>query len=254
MRHVVRAMAALGLLSLSCPGVIWAQAPPASTPPPPPPPPLSGNVSVGLGITSGNTDTTNFNGSYEVKFDPKTNNVVKSNGLFLYGKTNGTLSNEQYGLSVRDEYTFHPRAFVFGEVRYLHDRFKGISYLLSPTVGVGYKVVDEKNTSISVSAGAGTVSEKDYGLDVRTNGAVSFEEKLTHKLSASASVGQSASALWNMSGFGDALYLFGVNVTAALSGRFQLKVELLDTYKTRPPLPTLKSNDVALVTGIVYKF
>ena len=47
-------------------------------------------------MTSGNTDTTSFNGSYEVKFDPKTRNVVKSNGLFLYGKTNGTLATEQY--------------------------------------------------------------------------------------------------------------------------------------------------------------
>jgi putative salt-induced outer membrane protein len=227
-----------------------AQAPPAS----PPPPPLSGNASVGVAITSGNTDTTNFNASYEVKFDPKTRNVVKSSGLFLYGKTNGTLSNEQYGLKVRDEYSVNTRTFVFGEVRYLHDRFKGISYLVSPTVGVGYKVVDEKNTALALSAGAGSVSEKDYGVDLQTSGAVSFEEKLTHKLSASATVGQSLSALWHMEDFGNGLYLTGVNLTAALVGKVELKVELLDTYKTRPPLQVLERNDVAFVTGIVYKF
>ncbi len=107
MRNHVRAMTAIGLLSLSCPVVARAQAPAASAPTPPPSA-LSGNVSVGLGITSGNTDTATFNGSYEVKFDPKTRNVVKSNGLFLYGKTNGTLSTEQYGLLVRDEYLAQP--------------------------------------------------------------------------------------------------------------------------------------------------
>ncbi len=226
--------------------------PPAA--PPPPPPALTGNVSAGVAITSGNSDTTNFNGSYEVKFDPKTRNVVKSDGLFLYSKANGTLSGEQYALKVRDEYSVNARTFLFGEVRYLHDRFKGISYLISPTVGVGYKVVDETDTSLAISAGVGAVSEKDYGLDLQTSGAVSFEEKLSRKLSSSATAGQSFAALWHMEDFGDGLYLFGVNLTAALSARLQLKVELLDTYKTRPPLPTLKSNDVAFLTGIVYKF
>ena len=155
---------------------------------------------------------------------------------------------------VRDEYSFGPRAFVFGEIRYLHDRFKGISYLVSPTVGAGYKVVDEKSMSLSVSAGVGAVSERDYGLDVKTNGAVSFEERFSRKLSASSSVGQSVSALWDVGDFGNGLYLFGVNLTSTLVGRAQLKVEVLDTYKTRPPLPTLKRNDVALLTGIVIKF
>ena len=112
-----------------------------------------------FGVYAMQLDTVTFNGSYEVKFDPKTRNVVKSNGLFLYGKTNGTLSTEQYGLLIRDEYSLGPRTFVFGELRYLHDRFKGISYLLSPTVGAGYKVVDEKNMTLSLSAGVGAVSE-----------------------------------------------------------------------------------------------
>ena len=105
-------------------GLVMAQAPAPATEPPPPA--VTGNVSFGLGLTSGNKDTMNFNAGYEFKYDPKTKNVVKSTGLFLYGKTDGELTNEQYGLSVRDEYSFSPRAFVFGEMRYLHDRFKGI--------------------------------------------------------------------------------------------------------------------------------
>lgn len=244
--------AAIALGSLMLPSPILAQAPPAQ--PAPPAPALTGSVSAGLGVTSGNKDTTSFNASYELKYDPNSRNVVKSAGLFLYGKTDGELTSEQYGLSVRDEYAVTPRAFAFGEVRYLHDRFKGISYLLSPTAGVGYKVVDGKDTSLSVSAGLGGIWEKDYGLDLHTSGAASLDEKLSHNLSASAAVGQSFAALWNVSDFGDALYLFGVNLTATLVGNAQLKVELQDSYKARPPQPTLKSNDVTFLTGIVYKF
>ncbi len=121
-------------------------------------------------------------------------------------------------------------------------------------MGFGYKVVDDKLTTLSVSAGLGGVWEKDYALNLRTFGAVSVDEKFTHKLSAAASVGQLLSALWNISDFGDGLYTFGANVTASLVGKAQLKVELLDTYKSRPPLPTFQSNDVALIVGVVCKF
>ena len=253
MRHGIRVAALVGILS-------WAGPALAQSPAPPPAPaasksdPLSGSVSFGLGLTSGNKDTVAINGSYDLKFDPKTRNVVRSSGLLLYGRTDGELSNEQYQVSVRDEYTIDTRAFVFGELRYLHDRFKGIRSLIAPTVGGGYRVLDRKDMSLSLSAGVGAVFEKDYDLGARTTAAVSFEEKFSRKLSASAALGQSISVLWNARDFGDGLYLFGVNLTSTLVGRAQLKVEALDTYKTRPPLPTLRRNDVALLTGIVVKF
>jgi putative salt-induced outer membrane protein len=247
-----RAIVSLALGSVLSSGLVMAQAPAQATEPAPPV--VTGNVSFGLGLTSGNKDTVNFNAGYEFKYDPKTKNVVKSTGLFLYGKSDGELTNEQYGLSVRDEYSFSPRAFVFGEARYLHDRFKGISYLLTPTAGVGYKVVDTKATTLSVSGGLGGLWEKDYDLDLKTNGAVSLDEKLSHMLSAAASLNQSFAALWNIGDFGDGLYIFGINLTATVVGKAQIKLELLDTYKAQPPQPTLQSNDVSFIAGVVYKF
>ncbi len=223
-------------------------------PPPPPPPATTGNVSVGLALTSGNKDTSTFNASYEVTHDPKTKNVVKSSGLLLRGKTDGALTAEQYSLMGRDEYAIGKRTFAFGELRYLHDKFKEISYLLSPTAGVGYRVIDTAPTVLSVSAGIGGVWEKNPGLDVRASGAVTAEEKASHKLSPTATLTQSASALWKTSDFGDALYTFGAAVAVSIVAHAQLKVELLDTYKNRPPNPAVKKNDVAILVGVVYKF
>lgn len=251
-RRIARPLALGAVLALAAVSPLFAQ--PASTAPAAPTPAVTGNVSLGLGVTAGNKDTSNLNAGYEFKYDPKTKNVVKSTGLFLYGKTDGDLTTEQYGLSARDEYSLTPRAFVFGEGKYLHDRFKGIESLFAPTAGAGYKLMDSKATQLSVSAGLGGVWEKDYGLDSRSSGAVSFDEKLTQKLSESSSVGQSFSALWNIGDFGDALYLFGANLTATVVGRAALKLELLDTYKVRPPQPDLQSNDVSFITSIVYKF
>ncbi len=237
------------------PGAAIAQAPPPSPAASSPvPPALTGNVSFGLGLTSGNRDTTNFNGGYEFRYTPSPRNVVKSSGLLLYGETEGVRSNEQYGLNVRDEFTPDTRVFLYGEFRYLHDRFKGVDYLISPTAGVGYKIVDQGRATLFVSSGVGGAWERDTGSRFRKSGAVTFDQKLTVRLTRTASVGQSFYALWNITDVRDGLYVFRANVTAALAGRMQLKFELADTYKTKLPPTTLQSNDVALIASVVYRF
>jgi putative salt-induced outer membrane protein YdiY len=239
-------------------GPALAQAPPPSNPAPAvrpvSQPSLAGNVSFGLGITSGNRETVNFNAGYEVRYAPSTRNVVKSTGLFLYGKTDGQLSNEQYGFSARDEYTPGSRPFLFSEVRYLHDRFKGIDYLLSPTAGVGYKIVDRPRGTLFVSSGIGGAWEQDYNSGLRKSGAVTVDQKLTIKLTPTATVGQSVFALWNITDIHDGLYVFRANLSAGLAGKMHLKVELADTYKTKLTPATLRNNDIAVIVGVVYKF
>ena len=241
-------VALLCLASTAAP--VLGQAPP----PPPPPSAVSGNVSAGLSLTAGNKDTTNLNVGYEFKYDPKTKNVVKSSALALFGKTDGDATAEQYTFTGRDEYALNARLFVFGEVRYFHDKFKAISYLVSPDGGVGLKLVDTAPTKMSISAGVGGVWEKDYGHDLQTSGAVTFDEKLSHQLSKTASIGQTFSALWKTSDVSDSLYTFGAKVVADLVTKAQLKIEFLDTYKNQPSNPTLSKNDIALVMGLVFTF
>ena len=232
----------------------------AQPPPPnpaaasPPPPALTGNVSFGLGLTNGNKDTTNFNGGYEFKYTPSPRNVVKSSGLFLFGETEGVRSNEQWGLNVRDEFTPDARVFLYGEFRYLHDRFKGIDYLVSPTAGVGYKILDRRRATLFVSGGVGGAWEQDTASRFRRSGAVTADQKLTVRLTRTASVGQSLYALWNVTDVHDELYVFRANVTAALAGRMQLKLEVADTYKTKLPPTTRQNNDVAVIASVVYRF
>ena len=60
--------------------------------------------------------------------------------------------------------------------------------------------------------------------------------------------------MWTIDDFGDALYTFKIGVTSALTTRSQLKVEIVDIYKTRPPDALTAKNDVSLVTALVYKF
>jgi hypothetical protein len=50
------------------------------------------------------------------------------------------------------------------------------------------------------------------------------------------------------------LYTFNVGLTTSLVKQLELKISLLDAYKTKPPSDLVKKNDVAFLTAIVYKF
>src|SRR5262245_5988713 len=135
-------------------------------------------ASAGLALTNGNTDTSTVNLAYDIVYDPKTGNVVKSDALYLRGETEGTLTADRLGLNVRDEYSLNPRTFVFGQNLYLRDEFKSIDYLLAPTAGLGYKLLDTEQTRFAVDGGLGGIWEKNPGRDVQTSGAVTLGEKL----------------------------------------------------------------------------
>ena len=72
-------------------------------------------------------------------------------------------------------------------------------------------------------------------LDRRTDAVVTASDKFEHKLSKTATMTQSFSALWKAQDFGDALYTFAAGAAASLTTRTQMKIELLDTYASRPP-------------------
>jgi putative salt-induced outer membrane protein YdiY len=226
----------------------------AAAAPAAPPGPLTGSAGAGLAFTRGNTDTSNINASYDVTYDPKTSNVVKSDAQYLRGKNDGDLTVDHLGFDLRDQYALSSRAFAYGQFQFLRDTFKAIDYLVAPTAGLGYKVVDAKQTTLAVDAGLGGVWEKYPNLARTTSGAFTASEHYTEKLSGRATITQQVTGLWKTSDFSDTLYTFDAALAAALTTKSQLKIEVLDTYSSKPPTPATKGNDVATVFSIGYKF
>jgi putative salt-induced outer membrane protein YdiY len=215
--------------------------------------PWIGSAGAGLSFTAGNTDTANFNASYDLTYDPKTKNVVKSDALFLRAKTDGALTVSRLGVNARDQYRLARRVYTFGQLQYLRDQFKAIDYLLASTAGLGYKLVDAPQTTLDVDGGLGAVWEKNSGFERTASGAVTASEHLMKTLSDTARVTQQIVGLWKMTDVGDALYTFGTALAANLTSKSQVKIELLDTYKAKPPTAAIKRNDVAIVFSIGYK-
>lgn len=222
--------------------------------PPAEPRDWTATVSAGFALTSGNANTSTVNASYDITYGRQTNNIVKSDGLLLRGTQEGELSTDRLGLNVRDEFQVNDHAYVFGENRYLRDRFKSIDYLLAPSAGLGYKVLDQGVTRLSFDAGIGGVWEKNLNLDVTSSGIVTIGERYEQRLTATTSVVQSYSGLWRTQDLDDSLHVLSLAAAIAVSQRMQFKVEALDTYKSRPPDATIRKNDVALLFALVYSF
>ena len=228
-----------------------AQAPAAA---PPPAREYSGSFGGGMTLTSGNTTNRNYNIAFSHVHERKNGNTDKITALYLRGKQNGVLTLDRASVVFRDEYKLSSRVFLYGEANYLSDRFKDISYYISPVGGLGYKLVDTDITKLQISAGAGGAWEKNSGVERKYSGTVNGGQSFSHNLSSTAKITESFGALWNMDDFSDSFSTFSAGITTSIIKQFELKVEFLDTYKTRPPNPAIKKNDTSLVIAFLLKY
>jgi putative salt-induced outer membrane protein YdiY len=241
------------LSAIACMAGLLAGTAAAQQPPPASPKSWTTTASLGASLTSGNKDSSTFNAGYDVRYGPQTRNLVKSDALLIRGRTEGELSADRLTINARDEFRFHEGLFVFGQNRYLRDRFKEIDYLVAPTGGLGYKLRDTEATKLSIDAGVGGVWEKNTGEGVQASGAVTLGQQLTQALTETATITQSISALWKTENLDDALYAVGAGISLSVSAHTQIKLEWLDTYKNRPPMPGIQKNDMSVLVALVFK-
>jgi putative salt-induced outer membrane protein YdiY len=222
--------------------------------PPPAGQTWAGNFGAGLSLTRGNSDTKNLNLALQLAQRIDAKNLAKYDAFYLRGDKDGGLTVDRTTFGARDEYTLSPLMYAFADAHFLRDHFKQIDYLIAPTVGAGYHFIKEKDLDLAAEGGLGAVIEKDAGLAKQTSGALTARQLLTWKFSPTATVGEVASGLWKTNHFGDALYHFEASLASDLTTKSQLKVSAMDDYKTRPPAPGVKKNDISLIAALVMKF
>jgi len=211
------------------------------------------NFGAGLALTSGNKDTSTYNASYNVVYTPHARRTFKSDALLLRGTTDGELSNERFGMNVREEIRVNDRVFVFGQNQYLRDRFKRVQYLVAPTGGVGLTTVKTGRTTLTIDVGAGGVWEKNPFVDVRGSGALTFSQKLSQTISTTTTLSQSVSGLWKTEDLADSSYQLSVALALGINARIQLKIEALDTYSNKPTGSRVEKNDISTVFAVVFR-
>jgi putative salt-induced outer membrane protein YdiY len=96
--------------------------------------------------------------------------------------------------------------------------------------------------------------EKNPDQDVRTNLAISFGEKASYALSKTATFTQGFGMTVVGDDWADGLYTFTVGLAASVTGRTQLKFEVVDVYKNKPPTADIQKNDISTLVSVLYKF
>jgi len=215
--------------------------------------PWTSSFGAGVAVTSGNTDTKNFNLSYSTKYDPKTKFVFKADALYLRGSANGVKQVDKATADVRDEYSLSDRTFAFGEVNYLRDPFKGLSYFVAPLAGGGYRVIKSAARNLTVDGAAGAEVESTTGIGRTSSGALKAGEDFDWAVSPTSKITEKVSGIWKTKDFGDALYHFDAGMATTVATRVELKFAYVYDYKTHPAFGA-KKGDSALFAALLYKF
>jgi len=219
-----------------------------------PPDIYTGSFGGGIALTGGNTDTKTINLTFDLVRDPLTRNVIKAKAAYLRGNQNDVLNLDRAAVNLRDQYTISGRTFLFGQVDYLRDQFKEIIFLWAPSGGLGFKLANTDATKFEVMGGAGGIFEKNPGKTTSKSGSINAGENFQQKISSTSAFTHSLSTIWKTKDFSDSLTNFSIGLVTSVARKIDVKIEFIDSYKTKPPSATVKKNDTAFVTTFVVKF
>ena len=129
------------------------------------PGPWSGSISFGYLATSGNTENSNLNGSFEVGY--ATGNWAHLLDAYAIKASKDSVNTaEAYGAGWKTEWNMSETSFLFGKLSYRNDRFSGFPTQFSQTVGYGRRFIDTARHILNAEAGAGArQSERADGVD-----------------------------------------------------------------------------------------
>ena len=112
----------------------------------------SGEIELGGGRATGNTETEEVNAAAKVSYT-RGPWEAEATASYDFAKDTGTINTQHLRLGGDAKYLFTDRAFVFGLVDYDDDRFSGFTYELTQAAGLGYKVIRSDDIGLEVTAG-----------------------------------------------------------------------------------------------------
>ncbi|WP_148863969.1 DUF481 domain-containing protein [Marinobacter fonticola] len=156
-----------------------------------------GEGELGLLITQGNTEETNFNVRLAVKHEVETwRNTAMVRSLYSEGEDPDTgeeeATAEKYQAEAETNYKFDPTQFLFLRGAYENDRFAAYDFQSSSTAGYGNRVWEDGERSyLDLKAGAGYRFNKleepnDDGEDAEDGAVLRFAGAFHYALSPNA--------------------------------------------------------------------
>jgi putative salt-induced outer membrane protein YdiY len=215
------------------------------------PPKWESSAAAGFTLTQGNSDSVLFTAQVltQKKWDI---HEVRLGADVTYGETDDVKSADAAHAFGQYNRLFTERFYGYGRIDALHDAVADIEYrfLLSP--GVGYYLIKNATTTLSVEGGPGFIFEKQGGEET---GYVTarLAERLEHKFNENVRLWQSVEFLPQVDDLDNFLINAEIGVEAKLTERFSMKVFAVDNYDNEPA-EGRESNDIKVVTALAYTF
>ena len=127
----------------------------AQAPAPAPPDPFAGTVALGYLATSGNTESTSGNASFEATWDLDGPWKHDWSALAINARTNGVTTTEAYAAGYKAQRDFSARSYLFASGDWRQDRFSGYDKQVTEAVGYGNRLLDTDRHALSIEGGAG---------------------------------------------------------------------------------------------------
>jgi putative salt-induced outer membrane protein YdiY len=219
------------------------------------------DVSAGLTLTRGNSDTTMA--TLTAGADRKTDLdewIVGANATYgkarvmVNGVDESSTTAQQVDGFLQYNFLFTPRFYGYARVEGFHDDVASIHYRLTIGPGAGYYLVKNKRMDFSVEAGPGYISQE-IGSEKENYVILRAAEKFHFQLSDRARLWESAEIDPDAENWGNYLIIseFGIEADLLANKSLSLQCYLDDNYNSKPAPGRLK-NDAKTVIAIDYKF
>jgi putative salt-induced outer membrane protein YdiY len=169
-----------------------------------------------------------------------------------YGENDSVKNNESLHGVGQYNHLFNERFYDFFNLEGLHDGIADLQYRFTISPGAGYYFLKETNTTLAGELGPGLISQRLGGVDT-TYATLRLAERFEHKLNNGARVWEKVEFLPQVNKLQNFLVNAEVGAEASLTKTFSLRVTLQDNFINQAA-PGRKSNDVKLISGLVYKF
>lgn len=132
--------------------------------PPPPPAPepdvvWDNRITVGFGLSEGNTVRSNVNAQWRSARESDTSRLTLGAGYFYATDESETSENRASAGFVHDWLFEESRWLLFADGRYDYDQFQTWDHRVAGHGGVGYHLADTDDLDITLRAGAGAAKE-----------------------------------------------------------------------------------------------
>jgi putative salt-induced outer membrane protein len=221
----------------------------------------TGKAELGVLLASGNTEAKSAN----TKFDLKRESEKWINTFFvgaLYGENAEFSTAERYEQKYQLDYRINDRLSWFGAVRGEEDRFSGFVYQTTASTGASYKFIDNPNTKLQASLGAGyrrlkseTLVKTDAGEvidriegEVEGNPVATLSSDFEHAFNDHTKI---TNKLLAESGSDNTALQDDIAVQVSVTDTLALAVGVGIRYNTDPP-PLSESTDTLTTINLVY--